>query len=143
MHLTLNTVGAKTTLINMYLPQNGRSPELRELWYSRLTQAVLSYPRHSNTIVTGDLNAQIHQRLPSEAECFGNHTFGTIEQANTKAADSKDNRALFIEFLRDTNSIPINTTFQKPPSHLITHRRPTAKNWDISYTEFATNDYIV
>ena len=143
MHLTLNTTGAKTTLINMYLPQNGHSSELRELWYSRLTQAVLNYPRHSNTIVSGDLNAQIHQRLPSETDCLGKYTFGTTEQANVKASDSLDNRALFIEFLRDTKSTPINTTFQKSDKQLITHRRPTAKNWDISYTEFATNDYIV
>jgi len=143
MHLTLNTTGAMTTLINMYLPQNGHSWELRELWYSRLTQAVLNYPRHYNTIATGDLNAQIHQRLPSETDCLGKYAFGTTEQANVKASDSLDNRALFIEFLRDTKSTPINTTFQKSDKQLITHRRPTAKNWDISYTEFATNDYIV
>ena len=134
MHLTLNTTGAKTFLINMYLPQNGHSPELRELWYSRLTQAVLSYPRHSNTIVTGDLNAQIHQRLPSEAGCLGNHTFGTIEQANTKAADSKDNRALFIEFLRDTNSSLLTLRFRNP-HHTLLHTADQPRRTGIYHTQ--------
>ena len=131
MHLTLNTTGAKTALVNMYLPQNGHSSELRELWYSRLTQAVLSYPIHSNTIVTGDLNAQIHQRLPSETDCLGNYTFGTTEQANTKASDSLDNRALFIELLRGANSIPINTTFQK--SDNTPHHTPQTYRKELGY----------
>jgi len=143
MHLTINTTGALTTLINMYLPQNGLSWELRELWYSRLTQAFTSYPKHYNTIVTGDLNAQIHQRLPSETDCLGTHAFGTYEQAVAKAANTQDNRGLFIEFLRDTKSTPINTHFMKSDKQLITHRRPGAKDWDINYTNFATNDYIV
>ena len=143
MHLTLKTTRALTTLINMYLPQNGLSWELRELWYSRLTQAVLDYPRHYNAIVTGDLNAQLHHRLPSETDCLGKFTFGTSEQAHAKASDSTDNRGLFIEFLRDTKSTPINTTFQKSDKQLITHRRPSAKDWNITYTDFATNDYIV
>ena len=92
--------------------------------------------------IVGDFNARIQIKTNEEEKCIGKHTFNkekiTIEQQNEKVEESRN---MLINLCVSTDTILMNTQFQKPSEKLATHRRPNSETTPFERPHYEMIDY--
>ena len=96
----------KTTVIACYSPHNALDESIITDFYQKLSQVIEDVPSHSMLFIGGDMNAQVNIG-------FSYHS------------SSNRNGLLLHDFIQQHNLVIGNTSFQKKPSQLWTHRSPS------------------
>ena len=140
--ITLLTAAGELTIINCYVPQNGRPEAERRTFFEELHSLVEKVQQKGPFILVGDFNARLHGKLHGEETVLGPHLYG---RGISGIGDEHDNRAYLIDFCSGNNLLVANTWFQKPQGKQVTYHEPgvqtlpaTNAEWDP--TEFAQLD---
>ena len=71
MRIMFNTRPFKLTIISAYAPHAQLSQQVKDKFYDHLTNLVEGHSRSSLTIVAGDFNAKLHDRIEGEENTIG------------------------------------------------------------------------
>ena len=90
---TFETQPLNTNFIVAYAPHAGHYMQTKDSFYNTLNQLIDSLPRHEITIILGDFNARLMERLDHEENFVGPHIFrdehSTIESLSEKQQDNR------------------------------------------------------
>ena len=115
-------------VICAYAPQAHRPQEERETFYDELEEVLRQRKSKTMDILMGDFNARIVQREDDNCRTVGPHFHCSIEKDIASMTDEAlANREAFMHMAKSNEFRICNTFFEKPPSKLVTYRRPTAK----------------
>ena len=121
--MELNMHGNPLIIASVYIPhENTNDERIRQRAWEDLTDFITETPEAINTIIMGDLNANLHARKEDEEEHIGPHIFGKG-----------------MEFLRNKeHNTPANITTNR--EYLVNHLRATDVKVAITYGQTANED---
>ena len=70
--------GGQVCLVTAYAPHGGHEWGVRQRFFTDLGEFWERQRVHGPRIITGDLNARLHRRLPGEESCMGDALFGNV-----------------------------------------------------------------
>ena len=73
--LSLRVPKGMLRIFSVYAPHSGRSYTIRKHFFNELHSSWKFPHEHSCTMVLGDFNAKLYQRLPGEEDVLGEHVF--------------------------------------------------------------------
>ena len=140
--LKLRVKGGKTVIINAYAPHNGYDFQVRQQYFSQLSEVVANSSSFGLKLVVGDLNARIHNNIGGEREVFGQYCFGDPRYNPEQHPDS--NRELLIEHCMAGGMCVANTYFNHDAEQQATFhdiwQNPVA---EVSHKGFAQLDLVL
>ena len=126
MVVTLTAVGGDLHFVSVYAPPADHKLQKKEAFYDELSRTLGAL--HGIVYVGGDFNARIFERMEYEKEVIGKHILPregyvtTQEKGKGIGDNTRENRDLFVGFLKAEEMTAINTQFTKPPEKLVTYK---------------------
>ena len=157
--VTLAAAGGDLHFVSVYAPPANHSTKKKESFYEALSETVSGL--HGMIYIGGDFNARMYERLEHEKEVLGEGILTrkgyitTQEKGKGIGDQTRENRDLFIDFLKTQELTAVNTLFQKPAHKLVTYKEKVpAHNKDseeyggentgpYDHTKYAQCDYLL
>ena len=105
----------KTTIIQVYAPQNGLDDNEKDEFYEQLQKVYETVPKHDSIIVLGDLNAKIGLQMRGEGGIVGRHGL---------KGERTNNGWRFVSFCEINNIAITSTMFPHKEIHKYTWTSP-------------------
>ena len=139
-------------------PANHRAAK-KEAFYEELSRTVSGL--HGIIYIGGDFNARMYERLEHEREAIGEGILARVGYVTTQEKgkgigdQTRENRDLFVDFLKTQEMVAANTMFQKPTHKLVTYKEKVpahnkeSDQYDgentgpYDHTKYAQCDYIL
>ena len=113
--LRLNSKHIKTSIIQVYAPQNKLPDESKDEFYNTLQEVFENIPRHDMICVMGDFNAKIGLKEEGEEKVVGRYVL---------PAERSDNGDRFVDFCKQNDLAITSTMFNHPDIHKYTWLSP-------------------
>jgi hypothetical protein len=119
MSLKLDTATGGITFFSVYAPTASKPLHEKEAFYNALTKEINQ--TEGILYVGGDFNARLYEQLGHEKEVIGQHllerkNYVTSQDASNGISNStRENRDLFVNFLKSHEMLACNTFFEKTP----------------------------
>jgi len=114
------------TFISAYAPTADKTTEQKEKFYKPLIKEIEKAKKKGPVYVGGDFNARVQMKANPEEYGIGYHVFDpekiTLEDQLEPVAESRE---MFVNMLSQTDTLAMNTFFQKPNNKLLTYHMPT------------------
>ena len=126
MVVTLAAVGGDIHFVSVYAPPADHKLQKKEAFYDELSQTIAQL--HGIIYIGGDFNARLYEILEHEEEVLGQNIVlrkgyvTTQEKGKGIGENTRENRDLFVGFLKAQGLTPMNTQFKKPPEKLVTYK---------------------
>ena len=119
MTMSLPLVGGTLDIISAYAPTLPQSDEIKESFYSSLSDAINAVPSAHKLLVLGDFNARVGSDHVSWENTIGRHGIG----------NENSNGTLLLSLCSQNELCITNTFFQQPTSHKTTWMHPRSRQW--------------
>lgn len=108
-------------LVSAYAPQASAATSEKDRFYEDLTGMLQSIPRRYTLPNGGDFNVRLGSRREGEERWIGPHT-GPERPERDPDDPVEDNRARFVQLLREFDMVVASTWKQTPPRSQVTFR---------------------
>ena len=119
MTMSLPLVNSTLSIISAYAPTLAQSDEVKEIFYSTLSDAIEDIPSSHKLLVMGDFNARVGTDHLNWEDVIGRHGVGR----------ENSNGTLLLSLCSRKNLIITNTLFQQKNRHKTTWMHPGTKQW--------------
>ena len=124
--------GGEITFISVYAPPADHKVEEKHKFYDDLTKTIQE--ARGMVYIGGDFNARLYERLEHEKEVIGPYIlerkgYITTQDKGKGVGDkTRENRDLFIDFLKTNDLCAINTMIEKEPKKRVTYKEKVPAN---------------
>ena len=119
MTMSLPLKNSTLFIISAYAPTLGQSDEVKEQFYTTLSDVIKSVPSSHKLLLLGDFNARVGTDYDSWENVIGKHGLGR----------ENSNGTLLLSLCSQHNLIITNTIFQQANRHKTTWMHPGTKEW--------------
>ena len=119
MTMSLPLQNSTLFIISAYAPTLGHSDEMKEQFYTTLSDIIENVPSSHKLLLLGDFNARVGMDCASWENVIGKHGVGR----------ENSNGTLLLSLCSQNNLIITNTIFQQATRHKTTWMHPGTKEW--------------